>query len=265
MEEVIAVLLGTGAVVFSPFLIPGLRPVAKSAIKSSMAVADAAKSVASATTEGCREVANRASAALRPATKAAPVEGSEAAEATTVSAEVPAEGGASERTAAPIAVTLTPIINAIVGYGHTVAEAAAGIVAQAGKQWSHIVADAQAELKAEEAPHEAEALQVHAASESVVAGEAPVGITAVAEAAPAAVAAETVAAERADDLEQIDGIGPKVAAVLRQAGITTFDQLAAADPGQLKAVLVSANPRYRMFDPSTWPDQAQRLSEVPKG
>jgi predicted flap endonuclease-1-like 5' DNA nuclease len=258
MEEVIAVLLGTGAVVFSPFLIPGLRPVAKSAIKSSMAVADAAKSVASATTEGCREVANRASAALRPATKAAPVEGSEAAEATTVSAEAPAEGGASERTAAPIAVTLTPIVNAIVGYGHTVAEAAAGIVAQAGKQWSQIVADAQAELKAEEAPHEAEAPQAHAASAPVVAGEAPVGTTAVAAAAPGA-----VAAERADDLEQIDGIGPKVAAVLRQAGITTFDQLAAADPGQLKALLVSANPRYRMFDPTPWPDEARRLSEAP--
>jgi predicted flap endonuclease-1-like 5' DNA nuclease len=36
-----------------------------------------------------------------------------------------------------------------------------------------------------------------------------------------------------DDLEVVEGIGPKIAGVLREAGINTFAQLAAADIAQL--------------------------------
>ena len=43
MEELLAVLVGAGALGLSPLLIPGLRPVAKSAVKGGMAVAGAAK------------------------------------------------------------------------------------------------------------------------------------------------------------------------------------------------------------------------------
>jgi predicted flap endonuclease-1-like 5' DNA nuclease len=263
MEELLAVLAGTGAVVFSPFLIPGLRPIAKAAIKSGMAAADAVKVVAVATTEGCRDVANRASTVLKPATRAVPPEGPAAAEGATTGAEAPSEGEVSAHPTASIAVTLTPVVSTIAGYGHTIANAAAGIVAQAGKQWSQIVSDAQAELKAEEAPYDAQVLQTEAPASVLAAAEqAPVSTTAIEPWAPAAVAAEPVAAERVDDLEQIDGIGPKVASVLREAGITTFDQLAATDAGQLRALLVSANPRYRMFDPTPWPAEARRLGEA---
>ena len=89
MEELLAVLVGTGAVVFSPFLIPGLRPVAKSAIKGGMAVADAAKGAAVATTEGCSRCGEQGQRSTQIGT-----EGGRACEA-------PVEEAASAEPAAP--------------------------------------------------------------------------------------------------------------------------------------------------------------------
>jgi hypothetical protein len=57
-----------------------------------------------------------------------------------------------------------------------------------------------------------------------------------------------------DDLEIIEGIGPKIAAVLQAAGITTFSQLAAADPARLRAILDEGG--VRLADPRSWPEQA---------
>lgn len=62
-----------------------------------------------------------------------------------------------------------------------------------------------------------------------------------------------------DDLEMIEGIGPKIAAVLRDAGINTFPELAAADPSALRDVLRSAG--LRLADPTTWPEQARLAAE----
>lgn len=59
-----------------------------------------------------------------------------------------------------------------------------------------------------------------------------------------------------DDLTRIEGIGPKVEQVLAAAGITTFAQLAATPIAQLRAILDAAGSRYRISDPTTWPDQA---------
>ena len=63
---------------------------------------------------------------------------------------------------------------------------------------------------------------------------------------------------KADDLTRIEGIGPKISSVLKAAGITTFAQLAAAEPAQLLQVLEEADPRLlRLADPRTWPEQAE--------
>lgn len=59
-----------------------------------------------------------------------------------------------------------------------------------------------------------------------------------------------------DDLIKIEGIGPKMAQVLGEAGITTFEQLAATSPARLREILDAAGNRYRMIDPTTWPQQA---------
>lgn len=59
-----------------------------------------------------------------------------------------------------------------------------------------------------------------------------------------------------DDLKVIEGIGPKIAALLQSAGITTFAQLAVTDVSLLEQLLVDANLR-RLADPGTWPEQAK--------
>lgn len=60
-----------------------------------------------------------------------------------------------------------------------------------------------------------------------------------------------------DDLKRIEGIGPKIASVLQQAGITTFVQLADAEVGRLEQILEEADPRLvRLAHPVTWPEQA---------
>lgn len=58
----------------------------------------------------------------------------------------------------------------------------------------------------------------------------------------------------ADDLTKIEGIGPKVAQVLNDAGITTFEGLARADSGEVQNVLDAAG--LQMMNPEGWIEQA---------
>jgi large subunit ribosomal protein L17 len=67
---------------------------------------------------------------------------------------------------------------------------------------------------------------------------------------------EEVAAE-ADDLEKIEGIGPKISEVLSGAGIATFAQLAEATPEQIREILDNAGSQFAAHDPATWPKQAE--------
>ena len=57
-----------------------------------------------------------------------------------------------------------------------------------------------------------------------------------------------------DDLTKIEGIGPKVAKVLNDAGITTFDALATADAGEVQEALNAAG--LQMMNPEGWIEQA---------
>ncbi|MCZ2100558.1 MAG: 30S ribosomal protein S1 [Chitinophagales bacterium] len=63
-------------------------------------------------------------------------------------------------------------------------------------------------------------------------------------------------AEAGDDLKKIEGIGPKIAELFENAGITTFAELAKADVEHLKEILHEAGSRYQMHDPTSWPMQA---------
>ena len=64
------------------------------------------------------------------------------------------------------------------------------------------------------------------------------------------------AAPQANDLTKIEGIGPKIAQVLADAGIATFAALAGTSAGRLREILNAAGSRYRITDPTTWPEQA---------
>lgn len=57
-----------------------------------------------------------------------------------------------------------------------------------------------------------------------------------------------------DDLTRIEGIGPKISSLLKDAGITTFSQLAATETSRLEEILQEA--KLRLADPETWPEQA---------
>ncbi|MGC9333598.1 MAG: 50S ribosomal protein L17, partial [Anaerolineae bacterium] len=60
-----------------------------------------------------------------------------------------------------------------------------------------------------------------------------------------------------DDLRRVEGIGPRIASLLEDAGITTFSGLAQAGVGHINEILEEADPRLRsLADPTTWPEQA---------
>jgi len=83
-------------------------------------------------------------------------------------------------------------------------------------------------------------------------------------AAPAkktAKATKTVKKTGADDLKKIEGIGPKIAEVLTEAGIGTFAALANTSPDAIREILEAASSRYKMFDPTTRPEQAKMAAE----
>ena len=89
---------------------------------------------------------------------------------------------------------------------------------------------------------------------------------------PAAEAVEETPAEEApaeekkeeaatDELKKIEGVGPKIAQILTDAGIGTFAAVAESTPEKLREVLEAAGSRYKMFDPTTWPQQAGLAAE----
>jgi predicted flap endonuclease-1-like 5' DNA nuclease len=57
-----------------------------------------------------------------------------------------------------------------------------------------------------------------------------------------------------DDLTRIEGIGPKIAALLRENGILSFDELGRADDEWLNQLL--EDNKLQLHDPTTWPEQA---------
>ena len=70
------------------------------------------------------------------------------------------------------------------------------------------------------------------------------------------------AAVEIDDLTRITGIGPRYAAILASAGITTYKQLAQTDPAELRDI-VGAQP-WQVPDTPTWVLEAARFEEQPR-
>lgn len=66
---------------------------------------------------------------------------------------------------------------------------------------------------------------------------------------------------KAEELEQIEGIGPKIAMLLYDAGIFTFRDLAITPVYKIEEILQSAGPQFASHDPSTWTQQAKLAAE----
>lgn len=65
------------------------------------------------------------------------------------------------------------------------------------------------------------------------------------------------ASAKPEDLKIVEGIGPKIEELLKNAGIKNWSDLAGASVDELKEILADAGDRYRLANPSTWPRQAE--------
>jgi large subunit ribosomal protein L21 len=64
-----------------------------------------------------------------------------------------------------------------------------------------------------------------------------------------------------DDIELVEGIGPKIAKVLADNGITTFAKLADAKPDAIADMLKASGGRFSLASAESWPQQAALLRD----
>lgn len=59
-----------------------------------------------------------------------------------------------------------------------------------------------------------------------------------------------------NDLTVVEGIGPKISGLFKDAGIDTWQKLSETPVADCQKILDDAGPRYRVHIPDTWPEQA---------
>jgi len=79
--------------------------------------------------------------------------------------------------------------------------------------------------------------------------------------APKALAASVATKGGKDNLEIIEGIGPKIAKVLVDGGISTFALLASAKADDVTAMLKASGGRFSLANPASWAEQAALLRD----
>ncbi|MUH38074.1 30S ribosomal protein S2 [Zobellia amurskyensis] len=63
------------------------------------------------------------------------------------------------------------------------------------------------------------------------------------------------------DLTKVEGVGPKAAEALVNAGFDSYAKLAEGDPEKIKEILTEASSRMAHLDPTSWPKQAKMAAE----
>lgn len=63
------------------------------------------------------------------------------------------------------------------------------------------------------------------------------------------------------DFTKVEGIGPKISQLIVEAGIGSFEELAATKASDIKSILALAGKRYLMHDPTSWPKQSGLLAK----
>lgn len=64
-----------------------------------------------------------------------------------------------------------------------------------------------------------------------------------------------------DDLKLVEGIGPKIEGMFKDAGIKTWQALSNASVAECQKVLDGGGTRYKIHDPASWPMQAKMCYE----
>lgn len=62
-----------------------------------------------------------------------------------------------------------------------------------------------------------------------------------------------------EDLKVVEGIGPKIELLLKESGIKGLKDLSVVPVEDLKEILAKGGTRYRLNDPTSWPEQARLL------
>ncbi|MBD0850033.1 30S ribosomal protein S2 [Maribacter arenosus] len=66
---------------------------------------------------------------------------------------------------------------------------------------------------------------------------------------------------KSDDFTKIEGIGPKAAEAIINAGIKSFAELSKAKADEIKEILTEASSRMAHLDPTSWPKQAKMAAK----
>lgn len=69
------------------------------------------------------------------------------------------------------------------------------------------------------------------------------------------------AGAKSDDLKVVEGIGPKIEGLLKDAGINDWEALSACPVSDIQKILDAAGDRYKLARPNTWPQQAKLAHE----
>lgn len=115
------------------------------------------------------------------------------------------------------------------------------------------------EAPKEEEKVEAAAEEAPAVEEAAVAVEAPAQEEAPKEEKKAA--PKKAKTDKGDDLTKIEGVGPKAAEALTNAGLDTFAKVAEAEADKMKEILTEASSRLAHLDTNSWPKQAKMAAD----
>jgi len=73
--------------------------------------------------------------------------------------------------------------------------------------------------------------------------------------------AKKVSASKVEDLTKIEGIGPKTAEALNNAGVDSYEKLSKQKPDAIREILTAASTRLAHLDPGSWPKQAKMAAD----
>jgi predicted flap endonuclease-1-like 5' DNA nuclease len=163
-----------------------------------------------------------------------------------------------EALAADVVETVEAAVEAVVEPAKIVAEAAVETVVEVVEAIAEVLEPVA--LAPVEAEPVVETLVADAPAIEAPVAEMPVAETPVAEALEAVLETPVAAAEViADDLTRVVGIGPKLALSLADLGVTSFGQIAAWTPDDLKSIDQLLNLKGRA-DRDAWIAQAKRFA-----
>lgn len=64
-----------------------------------------------------------------------------------------------------------------------------------------------------------------------------------------------------DDIIIIEGIGPKIAELFKNNGVSTFAQISKMSVPEMSAILDKGGPRFKLANPGSWAQQAKLAAE----